>query len=416
MSRADTFYRSQRTSLLFAFPVHIPMRLCLPVLFVFWLALPAALAADPGPMLVREPAAVALLEQGRAQMIAFQLDAAEASFERLEAQPSGRPAALLHLSKVALWRAMILEQDGALRPVLRAERRSARSPRRDAGVAVAYALPGRDGAAPRRHSREENGVRPRRVVAAAGLQALREKRHGAPWFLRVVVGDGAVSHGGRARAEELPLDAEADGVQRHGAGGAGRDGGLGRAEHVLPRRGLDDLRPHRPPRQRLEAGRDGVRGSDAAAAPDESARELHPRLRAPHTARRRRGGGGAAPRRRADAGARHVHDAVRRLLPRGRPLPAERVRRGGPVLPALCEHVSRQGAARAGLPPHRARLGHDGEPGRGAPGLRARPHAGGLRQRRRRASRGEGTHRRSADGAGAGAPARPKRVRWGALP
>ncbi len=112
MSRADTFYRSQRTSLLFAFPVYIPMRLCLPVLFVFWLALPAALAADPGPMLVREPAAVALLEQGRAQMIAFQLDAAEASFERLEAQPSGRPAALLHLSKVALWRAMILEQDG----------------------------------------------------------------------------------------------------------------------------------------------------------------------------------------------------------------------------------------------------------------------------------------------------------------
>jgi tetratricopeptide (TPR) repeat protein len=88
------------------------MRLRLFVLFAFWLALPAAFAAtDPGPMLVREPEAVVLLDRGRTQMIAFQLDAAEATFERLGAQPSGRPAAQLHLSKVALWRAMVLEQD-----------------------------------------------------------------------------------------------------------------------------------------------------------------------------------------------------------------------------------------------------------------------------------------------------------------
>ncbi len=88
------------------------MRYRFPFLLVLWLAAPAVLAStDPGPMLVREPEAVALLERGRAEMIAFRLDAAEASFERLAAQPSGRPAALLHLSKIALWRAMILEQD-----------------------------------------------------------------------------------------------------------------------------------------------------------------------------------------------------------------------------------------------------------------------------------------------------------------
>src|SRR5690554_894437 len=87
------------------------------LLLLILLAAPAAAApvvwasTDPGPMLVREPEAVALLDRGRAQMIAFRLDAAEASFERLAAQGSGRPAALLHLSKIALWRAMILEQD-----------------------------------------------------------------------------------------------------------------------------------------------------------------------------------------------------------------------------------------------------------------------------------------------------------------
>lgn len=62
-------------------------------------------------MLVRGENAIDLLEQGRAEMIAFRLDDAEATFERLAAVESGRPAALLHLSKIALWRGMIMEQD-----------------------------------------------------------------------------------------------------------------------------------------------------------------------------------------------------------------------------------------------------------------------------------------------------------------
>lgn len=62
-------------------------------------------------MLVHGADAVALLEEGREEMIAFRLDAAEATFERLANDPSGQPAALLHLSKIALWRAMIMEQD-----------------------------------------------------------------------------------------------------------------------------------------------------------------------------------------------------------------------------------------------------------------------------------------------------------------
>jgi tetratricopeptide (TPR) repeat protein len=71
----------------------------------------SARAADPGPMLVRGDGALALLEDGREEMIAFRLDAAEATFERLAHDPSGQPAALMHLAKIALWRAMIMEQD-----------------------------------------------------------------------------------------------------------------------------------------------------------------------------------------------------------------------------------------------------------------------------------------------------------------
>jgi tetratricopeptide (TPR) repeat protein len=77
---------------------------------VLWFAAPALAAADPGPMLVEGDAAVALLDQGREQMIAFRLDAAEATFERLAAAESARPAAFLHLTKIALWRGMIMEQ------------------------------------------------------------------------------------------------------------------------------------------------------------------------------------------------------------------------------------------------------------------------------------------------------------------
>jgi tetratricopeptide (TPR) repeat protein len=82
------------------------------VLLLLWSAASrAGTAQDPGPMLVRGPGALALLEEGRSEMIAFRLDAAEATFERLAADPSGRPAALLHLTKIALWRGMIMEQD-----------------------------------------------------------------------------------------------------------------------------------------------------------------------------------------------------------------------------------------------------------------------------------------------------------------
>lgn len=81
------------------------------LLLVLWLAAPALASTDPGPMLVRGDEAISLLERGRAEMIAFRLDAAETTFERLAAKESGHPAALLHLTKIALWRGMIMEQD-----------------------------------------------------------------------------------------------------------------------------------------------------------------------------------------------------------------------------------------------------------------------------------------------------------------
>ena len=67
--------------------------------------------ADPGPMLVETPAGRLLLDQGREHMLYLRLGAAEGVFERLaEAEPDS-PAAPYHLAKIALWRAMILEQD-----------------------------------------------------------------------------------------------------------------------------------------------------------------------------------------------------------------------------------------------------------------------------------------------------------------
>lgn len=74
-------------------------------------AVPERIARDPGPMLVQSPESMALLEEGRSQMVAFRLDAAEATFERLDAVEDARPAARLHLAKIALWQAMILEQE-----------------------------------------------------------------------------------------------------------------------------------------------------------------------------------------------------------------------------------------------------------------------------------------------------------------
>ncbi|MEM1042837.1 MAG: tetratricopeptide repeat protein [Bacteroidota bacterium] len=90
-----------------------------PLIFLLALVLAAPLAearplpdqADPGPMLVERPESVALLEEGRSQMVTFRLDDAETTFERLDAVETARPAARLHLAKIALWRAMILEQD-----------------------------------------------------------------------------------------------------------------------------------------------------------------------------------------------------------------------------------------------------------------------------------------------------------------
>lgn len=83
------------------------------LLTLCWFAVPAAqpVVADPGPMLVETPLGVALLEQGRAEMLALRLDAADRAFYALAAQPSAEAAARFHLAKSALWRAMILEQD-----------------------------------------------------------------------------------------------------------------------------------------------------------------------------------------------------------------------------------------------------------------------------------------------------------------
>ncbi len=74
-------------------------------------ALAEQIGNDPGPMLVRSAEGLALLDEGRAQMTAFRLDAAEDTFERLDGFDDARPAARLHLAKIALWRAMVLEQD-----------------------------------------------------------------------------------------------------------------------------------------------------------------------------------------------------------------------------------------------------------------------------------------------------------------
>jgi tetratricopeptide (TPR) repeat protein len=66
--------------------------------------------ATPGPMLVASAEAEALLEQGRAHMIAFRLAEADQTFERLaRLDPSG-PAAPAHLAKTAWWRALTMEQ------------------------------------------------------------------------------------------------------------------------------------------------------------------------------------------------------------------------------------------------------------------------------------------------------------------
>lgn len=70
-----------------------------------------AAAADPGPMLVRSERGAVLLEQGRDFVRDFRLAEAEAAFRRLERLEPEGPAALFHVAKIALWRAMVLEQE-----------------------------------------------------------------------------------------------------------------------------------------------------------------------------------------------------------------------------------------------------------------------------------------------------------------
>jgi tetratricopeptide (TPR) repeat protein len=64
-----------------------------------------------GPMLVASEAGRALLEEGRARMIAFRLDEAEAVFRRLDAAEPASPAGRYHLATLALWRALMTERE-----------------------------------------------------------------------------------------------------------------------------------------------------------------------------------------------------------------------------------------------------------------------------------------------------------------
>ena len=64
-----------------------------------------------GAMLLGTDAGRALLDEGRALMIAFRLDAAEAAFRRLDRAEPASPAALYHLTTLALWRALMNERE-----------------------------------------------------------------------------------------------------------------------------------------------------------------------------------------------------------------------------------------------------------------------------------------------------------------
>ncbi|MDX1420150.1 MAG: tetratricopeptide repeat protein [Rubricoccaceae bacterium] len=64
-----------------------------------------------GPMLVSTDAGRALLDEGRAAMIAFRLDEAEALFRRLDAAEPASPAGRYHLATLALWRALMNERE-----------------------------------------------------------------------------------------------------------------------------------------------------------------------------------------------------------------------------------------------------------------------------------------------------------------
>ncbi len=78
-----------------------------------WVASFAEALAEPsyGAMLLVSDDARALMEEGRAQMVAFRLDEAEATFRRLDTLEPESPAAAYHLTTIALWHALMTERE-----------------------------------------------------------------------------------------------------------------------------------------------------------------------------------------------------------------------------------------------------------------------------------------------------------------
>lgn len=64
-----------------------------------------------GPMLVQSDQGKELLREGRSEMLAFRLDAAEAIFRQLDTIESESPAAFYHITTIALWRALMTERE-----------------------------------------------------------------------------------------------------------------------------------------------------------------------------------------------------------------------------------------------------------------------------------------------------------------
>ncbi|MEM6335288.1 MAG: hypothetical protein AAF752_01900, partial [Bacteroidota bacterium] len=80
---------------------------------VLGLAAPAQAAQDESlPMLVADEAALVLVEEGRAHMLALRFEAAEASFERLIEEGSA-PAGRFHLAALQFYEAMIRQDEAS---------------------------------------------------------------------------------------------------------------------------------------------------------------------------------------------------------------------------------------------------------------------------------------------------------------
>ena len=63
------------------------------------------------PMLLSQPASLALLEEGRRQLLGFRLEEAEATFRRLADHPDGGPAAYYYLSMLSMLQALIADEE-----------------------------------------------------------------------------------------------------------------------------------------------------------------------------------------------------------------------------------------------------------------------------------------------------------------